>query len=465
MSGEIAAPVTQGASAAEIAVGKTLDELRSARLRFVPPLLLGLIMAFDSWDSIAIAYVMPSLVELWGLNPIAMGSLMSAGYAGQFVGAVLLGILAERFGRMPIFLWGMLLMSVLAIACAITPNYHTLFATRFVQGIMIGGALPVSITYINELAPTKIRGFYFGVFQLLSMSGYAMASQSSRWIIPELGWRWLFGLGATPVILLPLVMLLLPESPRWLARIGRIAAADRALVKLGAAPGSVIGAEGSVAVPAPAMAVEKTKVTELFTAQFRRRTIILISLWFFTAFTNFGLTAWLPSIYRTVFKFPTQEALGYAAIGSTVFLFLAPASAYVMDRIGRRPLGLGGVAIATIALIILYFYVPVGSVPDNKGLLIFLIVCAHMGTSICVLVLWPYTAENYPTKVRALGLGAASSTARGASMLTPLAVGGILENGGSINMVFAFFAACTIVPTVLWIVATRETARKSLDTL
>jgi putative MFS transporter len=366
---------------------------------------------------------------------------------------------------MPIFLVAMLVMSALAIACAVTPNYHTLFATRFVQGIMIGGALPVSITYINELAPTKVRGFYFGVFQLLSMSGYAMASQSSRWIIPDLGWRWLFGIGAAPVILLPLVLWLLPESPRWLARIGRIADADRALVKLGAAPGSVTGVQGSVATPAPVAPVEKTQVTALFTSEFRSRTIILISLWFFTAFTNFGLTAWLPSIYRTVFHFPPAEALSYAAIGSTVFLFLAPGSAYVMDRIGRRPLGLGGVAIATIASTILYFYIPDSVADHQKLLLVFLIVCAHMGTSICVLVLWPYTAENYPTKVRALGLGAASSTARGASMLTPLAVGGILGNGGSINLVFAFFAACTIVPTVLWIVATRETARKSLDTL
>jgi len=463
MSGGMPEPAIQGISAAEISVGKALDELRSARLLYVPPLLLGVIMSFDSWDSIAIAYVMPSLVELWHLNPVAMGSLMSAGYAGQFVGAILLGILAERFGRMPVFLWGMLLMCALAIGCAVTPSYNVLFATRFVQGILIGGALPVSITYINELAPSKVRGFYFGVFQLLSMAGYAMASQSSRWIIPDLGWRWLFGLGAAPVVLLPLVMLLLPESPRWLARIGRIAAADRALVKLGAPAGLVQGEEG-VAVR-PLQAVEKTRVTELFNAQFRKRTIILISLWFFTAFTNFGLTAWLPSIYRTVFHFPPSEALSYAAIGSTIFLFLAPASAYVMDRIGRRPLGLGGVAIATIASAILYFYIPESVAPNQKLLLIFLIVCAHMGTSICVLVLWPYTAENYPTKVRALGVGAASSTARGASMLTPLAVGGILGNGGTINMVFAFFAACTVVPTVLWIVATRETARRSLDTL
>src|SRR6478736_3162833 len=211
MSGEAVAPPTQGISPAEIAVGRTLDELRSARLRFVPPLLLGFIMSFDSWDSIAIAYVMPSLVEVWKLDPVSMGWLMSSGYAGQFVGAILLGILAERWGRMPVFLTATIVMSALALACAFTPNYHTLFVTRFVQGIMIGGALPVSITYINELAPTKIRGFYFGVFQLLSMAGYAMASQSSRWIIPDLGWRWLFGLGAVPVVLLPLVVLLLPE--------------------------------------------------------------------------------------------------------------------------------------------------------------------------------------------------------------------------------------------------------------
>ncbi|MBN8829869.1 MAG: MFS transporter, partial [Sphingomonadales bacterium] len=426
--GAPAAPSPGGVSAAEIAVGGVLDELRSVRARFVAPLLLGFIMLFDSWDSIAIAYVMPSLVAQWGLTPVAMGSLMSSGYAGQFVGAVLLGVLAERFGRMPVFLVSMTIMCVLAIACALAPDYRTLFALRFIQGIMIGGALPVSITYINELAPARIRGRYFATFQFIAMSGYAAASLSSSYVIPHLGWRWLFGLGAIPLVLLPLVVMLLPESPRWLARIGRIDKANRALEKLG---GHAV-AMPEAAHEAPASAPAAPPMSALFAADYRRRTIILIGLWFFTSFANFGLTTWIPSIYVTVFHIPVAQALGYSALASTLFLFVSPTIAVVIDHVGRRPLAIGGTLIATVALLTLAVHPP-----EARTLLVALIVTGQLAISVGSLIVWPYTAENYPTRVRALGLGMVSSVARGASMLTPVAVGGILGSGGSISMVFA----------------------------
>jgi putative MFS transporter len=146
MSGGAAIDTTSPVHGAEAAVGHILDHLKTARLLFLPPILLGLIMLFDSWDSVAISYVMPSLTAEWGLKPVSMGALMSAGYAGQFVGAMLLGIFAERWGRMPVFLVAMTLMSLLAVGCAIAPDYWTLMVLRFVQGAMIGGALPVAIT-------------------------------------------------------------------------------------------------------------------------------------------------------------------------------------------------------------------------------------------------------------------------------------------------------------------------------
>ncbi|CAN5340329.1 MFS transporter [soil metagenome] len=426
MSGMVIEPALGRISATEAAVGGVLDELRTVRARFVAPLLLGFIMLFDSWDSVAIAYVMPSLVSQWHLTPVAMGSLMSAGYAGQFVGAILLGILAERFGRMPVFLVSMAIMCVLAIGCALSPDYHTLFVLRFVQGIMIGGALPVAITYINELAPTRIRGRYFATFQFICMSGYAAASLSSTYVIPHLGWRWLFGLGATPLVLLPLVVVLLPESPRWLARIGRIADANRALVKLGGTPATVAVAPETVAI-LPPVKVAPTRMTSLFCGEYRNRTLIIIGLWFFTAFANFGLTTWVPSIYVTVFHIPVAEALRYSATASTLFLFVAPTIAVVIDHVGRRPLALGGTAVASVALLGLAIYPP-----ESRLLLVALVITGQVAISIGSVVVWPYTAENYPTRVRALGLGAASSTARGASMLTQLAVGGILGGGGSV---------------------------------
>ena len=454
-----AEPAPVQANVTEIAVGRMLDDMRSVRLIYVAPLLLGFIMLFDSWDSAAIAYVMPALVKEWHLTPVAMGSLMSAGYAGQFVGAVTLGILAERFGRMPVFLVSMTIMCLLAIGCALSPDYHTLFAMRLVQGVMIGGALPVTITYINELAPTRIRGRYFATFQFLCMAGYAAASISSAYIIPNLGWRWLFGLGAAPLVLLPLVVMLLPESPRWLARSGRIDDANRALEKLGGED-VALPVEPVVKSAAPLVKAAPTKATALFSNEYRQRTIIVIAMWFATSFASFGLTTWVPSIYVTVFHIPVAQALGYSAIASTVFLFVSPFVGTVIDRFGRRPPAIAVTLIASTALLGLAVYHP-----DNTNLLVAMVVTGQIAIFVGSMILWPYTAEIYPTRVRALGLGTVSSTARFASMFTPLLVGGILASGGSIKIVFATFGLCALTALILWVTATRETARKSLDAL
>ncbi len=117
----------------EAAVGAVLDDLKSVRVGVWVPLLLGLIMLFDSWDSIAIAYAMPSLAVEWHLNPVQTGLLISSGYAGQFIGAIALGAVAERIGRMPVFHVCVAVMSVLAFATAFAPDYSILIALRFFE--------------------------------------------------------------------------------------------------------------------------------------------------------------------------------------------------------------------------------------------------------------------------------------------------------------------------------------------
>ncbi|AJR23222.1 MFS transporter [Sphingobium fuliginis] len=457
MSGGAPIDAVRTGSGPEAAVGAALDSITSARLRIVPPLLLGFVMLFDSWDSIAIAYVMPSLTREWGLTPVAAGSLISAGYAGQFVGAILLGSLAERFGRMPVFLVSVVWMGLLAIFCALTPGYGALFALRIVQGVAIGGALPVSITYINEIAPSATRGRYFGIFQFITMAGYAAASFSSTVVIPHLGWRWLFAFGAIPLLILPVVLLLLPESPRWLVRSGRADDAAKALRKFGYAaadPQALRSSEPS-AGPAP-----RLPATILFAPEFRRRTTVVMLLWFFTSFASFGLTTWLPSIYVSVFHIPVATALRYSATASLLFLVLAPTIALVIDSVGRRPLAIGGSLIATVALLTLGF-----TLPKDVAILVPLVIAGQLSIFTGSIVLWPYTAETYPTHVRAVALGLSSSLARGASTLTPVVVGAILASGASVAIVFGIFGLCAAGALILWVTATRETARMRLDAI
>lgn len=440
---------------AEAAVGEVLDSLTTFRVRWWAPILLGTIMLFDSWDSIAIAYVMPSLVKEWGLGPASSGTLISSGYIGQFLGAMLLGSLAERFGRLPVFTVSVGIMGALALACAFAPNYEVLFAIRLIQGLAIGGAIPVAISYVNELAPTKTRGRYFAIYQWLSMSGYAVASLASTIVIPHLGWRWLFGLGAMPLVLMPLVLMTLPESPRWLARIGRIDAARAALAKLGGTLGAV-----SAAVSAPVDAGPKIRPAELFSPALRRRTTVIVAIWFLTYFANFGLTTWIPTIYTKVFNVPVADALLYAALPAVLFLVAIPVAGFFMDSTGRRPVAIIGAAAAAIALITLTQYKP-----SEIGLLVALIATGQVGSSVAAFVIWPYTAESYPTHVRAIGLGVCSSVARGASMLTPVFVGVILQMGASIDLIFGVFGLFALGAMLLWKFATVETARIRLETL
>lgn len=452
-------PQPIAAASAEGRVGDALDGLKTFRARLWAPVLLGIIMLFDSWDSIAIAYVMPSLVAEWNIGPGIAGSLISAGYVGQFLGAMLLGGLAERFGRMPVFVGSVIVMGVLALGCAWSPNYQVLLVVRFVQGLAIGGALPVSITYVNELAPTATRGRYFAIFQWLCMSGYAVASLSSTVIIPELGWRWLFGLGAMPLVLLPLVVLTLPESPRWLARIGRTTDAEKALAKLGATL-TPLPAGAELPPQAPAPSTPGVRLSILFSGPYLARTLVIIGLWFLTSFATFGLTTWVPSIYVTVFDIPVADALKYAAISSTLFLVATPVIAWLMDSVGRRPFAIMGTSLAGLALCILTFHQP-----ERIWLLVSLVVAGQLCISIASFIVWPFTAESYPTQVRAVALGLCSSTARAASMLTPLFVGVILSSGGSISLVFGVFSLFAFAAMILWITATRETAQVRLETL
>jgi putative MFS transporter len=451
-----APPPAGAASANEAAIGAAFDNLRNFRHGYWAPVLLGAIMLFDSWDAVAIAYAMPALAADWKLDPLTMGMLISSGYAGQFVGAVSLGAVAERFGRLPVFIVASALMSVLAIGCAMAPDPTALAIMRVLQGVMIGGAMPVAISYVNELAPTKTRGRYFGIFQTIAISGITIASLASPFVIPHLGWRWMFGLGALPLILLPLVWITLPESPRWLVRAGRLAAANKALAKLGAAS---IAFEKEAPVPGGAPKAKRLNVGALFSPQLRSRTLTVTMLWFLTIFVGAGMTNWAPSLYVKSFGIPVERALTFAAIVGVVIFFVLTISGWLIDKFGRRSLALGGLVFAAMPLLTLAAWRP----SEDVGIFAMFLI-TQTAIFCATFTLWPYTAEIYPTSVRALGLGYGSSVGRGASMLMPLLVGFVMSKGAPIQIVLTIFGIFALTALVVWITRTHETAGKPLET-
>lgn len=435
-------------------VGETLDGGGPWSLRAKAPWIIGVLMLFDSWDASVMGYVLPYLRDQWKLDGVQSGAVLSSGFMGQFFGALIFGWVAERYGRLPVLRWLVLAMSLLGIACSMAGDHVQLIALRALQGLAIGGALPIAICYINEIAPTPTRGRFFGTFQFLMTAGFGLVALAAPRLIPPYGWPIMLALGAAPLLVLPFT-LTLPESPRWLAGRGRLDQAAQSLERLGAG-----------ALPAPSERTpipgggEKVPFRLLFAPGVRGTFIVTALLWFLTSLVSFGMQSWVPSLYVSMFKITKEESLQLNQIVAFSIFILPLILRATIDRFGRRPPPLLGTAIGGLALVAMIFI----SV-DKTALLVGLAIIGQIGVSIGSMVLWPYTSETYPTRIRSLVLGTSSSIARAASSLSPLVVGNVMQaTNGAVTPVFLVFGLPSLAVALLWAFGTRETAgRKMAD--
>jgi MFS transporter, putative metabolite:H+ symporter len=184
-------------------------------------IIVGTATFFDAFDALSIAYALPVIVPLWKLAPGQIGTLISFGFLGQLIGALIGGSLAERFGRRPVITIAVMWFGLLSFACGFAWSYDSLLVLRLLQGLGLGAEVPVAATYISELARAHSRGRFVLLFELVFPLGLLGAALLGRWIVPTLGWQYLFFVGGTPALLALFMMRNLPESPRWLAARGR----------------------------------------------------------------------------------------------------------------------------------------------------------------------------------------------------------------------------------------------------
>src|SRR5437762_4687614 len=203
-----------------------LESVPFSRWHLRPRIIVGSATFFDAFDALALAFVLPVLIPLWGLSPGQVGSLISIGYLGQFLGALIFGSLAEAIGRVRAAAGAVAIMSVMSLGCAMAPGFAVLFVCRFVQGVGVGGEMPVAAVYINELSKARGRGRFFLLYELLFPIGLMMTGQIGAVLVPMFGWQVMFLIGAIPGLVITGLLVRLPESPRWLISKHRFAEAE-----------------------------------------------------------------------------------------------------------------------------------------------------------------------------------------------------------------------------------------------
>lgn len=175
------APADSGTRAAQLLF--RIENVPFSRWHTKARIVMGSATLFDAFDALSLAFVMPVLVGLWHLSPGEIGILIAAGYLGQVIGALLFGWLAERLGRVRSASITVGLMSVMSVVCAFAGNFQMLFMCRFLQGIGVGGEVPVAATYINELSQAHGRGRFFILYELIFPLGLLAAAQVGAFLV------------------------------------------------------------------------------------------------------------------------------------------------------------------------------------------------------------------------------------------------------------------------------------------
>ena len=438
-----------------------LERLPTARVHTLARLFVGCATFFDGFTSLAIAYALPELIREWHLSPKYAGSIISAGYLGQLAGALFFGWLAERVGRLRALWFCIIVYATMNIVCIFAVDYPMLLICRFIQGIGIGGEVPVAGTYISEFAKAKGRGRFFLLYEMLFQLGLLFCGFCGYLLVPVYSWRAMFVVGAIPVLLIAPVRLLLPESPRWLISKGRLAEADKVI---GGIEQSV---ESKGIMLPPPVRIEGVTVTtmvigrwrELFSPFYRRRTFMVWALWFSAYLINNGLVTWLPSLYRTIFNLPLKTSLAYGFVPNLFGVLSALLVASYIDAVGRKRWYIYAFSLATLLMLAL---LAIGVTSAVEILVFATLIYATIQT--ITLSLYLYTGELYPTRIRAIGCGIGSACLRLGSSISPLLVGFIVSDY-SINWVFIVFSTIAAFGVaVCWFFAI-ETKGQVLETL
>ena len=330
-----------------------MERLPMSRWHLKARAIIGTATFFDGFDSLAIGMVLPVIAAAWKMTPGEVGWLISGGFLGQMIGAIGFGQLAERVGRIPAIMITTAVFALGGIASAFAWGFLSMQVIRFVQGLGLGAEVPIAAAYINEIAPAERRGRFVLLYEILFAIGLLLAGVIGRWIIPAWGWQSLFLIGSVPPLIAVLLIPTLPESPRWLIGRGRLDAASNAVDRIE----NAIIAEGRTLPPPEQKARPAVSRPghwrELFSPQYRTRTLVMWAIWLTVGFISWPLTIWLPTIYARVFHVPLETALSFGMYNNFIIIAGAIACALLIDFTGRRVWFAGALFIASLALIVL----------------------------------------------------------------------------------------------------------------
>lgn len=414
----------------------------------------------DGFDFVLITLVLTEISDDFGLSTVQAASLISGAFITRWLGGAVLGAIGDRFGRKLSMILSILLYSLGTFACGFAWNYHSLFAARLAIGMGMAGEYSASSTYVMESWPAKLRsrasGFLISGFSV----GSVLAAQVYNWVVPSLGWRWMFYLGLIPIAIALWMRRALPEAEEWAESVADKGAKPNPfrplfVTRARATVNTMLVVLATVSLfmiftPAgtgmvPVLSVLAGLTLAAFAVQLggKRSWLLYLSMivtLFFAFLYSWPIQALLPTYLKTELGYtPDQvtDVLYFAGFGTMVGCWTA---GFLGDRIGAKK------AYALTLLASLAFVYPVFAVHNNLlllGVLLFLLQATSFGISG---LLPRYIGGHFPTRSRGAALGFTYNVGALGGAVAPV-LGAHLASGMDLGQALAVltFAGTVIV--------------------
>jgi benzoate transport len=397
------------------------DLLATAPMSTLQIIVVGLTIvlnALDGFDILSISFASPGIATEWGINRAELGFVLSMELIGMAIGSVILGSVADSIGRKPTVLGCLVVMAGGMLGATTATTITGLSIWRVVTGLGIGGMLAATNAIASEFASARRKHLSVSLMAIGYPVGAVVGGSIAARLLQTNDWRIVFYFGAAiTAALIPVILLVMPESVHWLARkqpAGALAKVNATLKKMGHAAVSALPTIGQT---------DRGKTSaDIFSPALMATTIIVTLGYFFHITTFYFILKWTPKIVADM-GFAASSAAGVlvwtnmgGATGGAIFGLLT-------SRFKLIPLTIGTLLLSSVMVTLF------GRSPADLQQLSFYSFVAGFCTNAGIVGLYAIIAQAFPTHVRASGTGFTIGVGRGGSVIAPI-VAGFLFNAG-----------------------------------
>lgn len=415
----------------------------------------------ESYDIGLTGSVLPSLTAQYQLSTGLKSLVSISASAGVVIGIVPAGFLADRVGRKRVMVGGTVIFSVLTFLTGLAPNITVLITLRVLAGIAMGAVFPLPYAYGSELCPPNVRGRFTGIADSFLSVGYFLSPLLALVLIrstTDSGWRVMFFLGGLPIVFALLAWKYVPESPRWYEAKGRLDDAERMLREIEARVTAELGKPLPPPTTAPPPAPPPTApVREVFSRRYLRRSLTLWTAFGGLFFVFYSIQTFMPTVVASM-GFTLTSAFAFTAIIVVVSIPGKLAEAWLVERWGRRTVIIVFGSLAAGAALIFGF--------SSGAFMVLLVGCVMsffgIGVDPAVKV---YTAESYPTSIRAAGTSVTEGIGRLFSGVIGPSLIPVLLAAAGVGAVYVLIGAVAMIAVVTVAVFGHETKGQTLEAI